>query len=170
MVAKKSASKPLRGKDLNDAIEVELKFMLDEGFESSPISKKAVHARITKKGYISSGLSVLSHKDRTDLIDHYINKQLDASCDDADINESFKAGRTVEGYKAARDKLKKENDVLKERLRINTEALVKIVHQIQMTNISVDNVLPEHLVAQLDESVPDYNSEFTPKFVQDEEW
>lgn len=152
-----------RGKSLDDLIQEELELMLTEGFEKSPISNKPLHARLKKKGFITAGLSILSKPHRTEMIGKYFNKQLDKTCDEADIKDNFVAGRTVEGYKARNKKLKEENTKLKNRLRINTQVLVDIVHNIEMTSISVDNILPEFLVAQLDESIPEYDKEFTSK-------
>ena len=66
----------LRGKQLDDEIEKELQLMLIEGFDKSPISPKALHDRLTRKGYISGGLSTLSSINRKKLINIYTSKRL----------------------------------------------------------------------------------------------
>jgi hypothetical protein len=66
----------LRGKQLDEVIEQELQMMLVEGFEKSPISHKALHSRLTAKGYISGGLSTLSSAERKKLISLYVSEQI----------------------------------------------------------------------------------------------
>lgn len=66
----------LRGKQLDEVIEQELQMILLEGFEKSPISHKALHSRLTAKGYISGGLSTLSSAERRELISMYISEQI----------------------------------------------------------------------------------------------
>ena len=66
----------LRGKQLDEVIEHELQMMLVEGFENSPISHKALHQRLTAKGYISGGLSTLSSAQRKKLISLYLSQQI----------------------------------------------------------------------------------------------
>ena len=66
----------LRGSELNEAIENELKEMVQEGIKKAPISNTALHKRLIAKGHIKGGLSTLSTKERKALIQKYTMEQL----------------------------------------------------------------------------------------------
>ena len=66
--------KKLSGEALNEAIESELRAMVREGYQLSPISNKSLHIRLKEKGIITGAVSTLTS--RRDIIEHYKKMQL----------------------------------------------------------------------------------------------
>lgn len=50
----------MRGRVLTAIMQAELDDMLSGGFDKSPITAAALHARLKKKGFIKGGLSTFS--------------------------------------------------------------------------------------------------------------
>lgn len=66
----------MRGNELDLKIEEELRKMLNEGFDETPISAKSLHRRLKNKGYVRGGLSTLSVPNRVEMIKAYREKQI----------------------------------------------------------------------------------------------
>lgn len=137
----------LRGNQLNEAIESELKEMLKEGIEVSPISHAALHQRLTAKGHIRGGLSTLSTKERKALIQLYIKEQLSP----LNLNEQEKQLYT---NRKTRQALLESNKALKEKvanleseLLQNTVTLIEIINRVKLkTNLDIDDLLAPNLI------------------------
>lgn len=140
----------LKGNELNEALENELKDMVQEGIEKAPISNTALHKRLIAKGYIKGGLSTLSTKERKALIQKYTTEQL------LPLNLNEKEEQLYVNKKT-RQALLDTNKGLKERiteleveLNKNTVTLIQIINQVKLkTNLELDDLLSPYLIYEL---------------------
>ena len=82
--------KKLSGEELNEAIETELRAMVREGYNVSPITNKALHSRLKEKRIVSGAISTLTS--RKHIIEHYKKMQLDEI--GGTFGESARSGAT----------------------------------------------------------------------------
>ncbi|MFT2116165.1 hypothetical protein, partial [Acinetobacter baumannii] len=116
----------LRGKQLDEVIEQELQIMLVEGFEKSPISHKALHSRLTAKGYISGGLSTLSSAERRKLISLYVSEQISPLNLKNKEQQLYVNKKTRQALTDTNKNLRIQIDDLESQLHQNTETLIVI--------------------------------------------
>lgn len=139
----------LRGKQLDDEIEKELQLMLIEGFDKSPISPKALHDRLIRKGYISGGLSTLSSINRKKLINVYTSKQIEELNLREKDKQNFVNRKTRQALINTNTNtyLREQIDVLEDQLDQNTNTLMDIIEEVKLrTNLKVDHLLAPHLL------------------------
>jgi hypothetical protein len=137
----------LRGKQLDDEIEKELQLMLIEGFDKSPISPKALHDRLTSKGYISGGLSTLSSINRKRLINIYTSKQIEELNLREKDQQDYVNRKTRQALINTNTYLRDQIDVLENQLNQNTKTLMNIIDEVKLrTNLKVDHLLAPHLL------------------------
>lgn len=140
----------LKGNELNEALENELKDMVQKGIEKAPISNTALHKRLIDKGHIKGGLSTLSTKERKALIQKYTTEQL------LPLNLNEKEEQLYVNKKT-RQALLDTNKGLKERiteleceLNQNTAVLIEIINQVKLrTNLELDDLLSPYLISGL---------------------
>lgn len=137
----------LRGKQLDEVIEQELQMMLVEGFEKSPISHKALHSRLTAKGYISGGLSTLSSSERKKLISLYMAEQISPLNLKIKEQQLYVNKKTRQALTNTNKNLRTQIDNLGVQLNQNTETLINIIEEVKLrTNLKIDHLLAPHLL------------------------
>lgn len=137
----------LRGKQLDDEIEKELQLMLIDGFDKSPISPKALHDRLIRKGYISGGLSTLSSINRKRLINIYTSKQIEELSLREKDKQNFVNRKTRQALINTNTYLREQIGVLEDQLDQNTNTLMSIIDEVKLrTNLKVDHLLAPHLL------------------------
>ncbi|QDB81955.1 hypothetical protein [Acinetobacter pittii] len=137
----------LRGKYLNDVIEQELQLMLLEGFEKSPISAKALHARLSLKGYLTGGLSTLSTPERKLLISTYVSQQIAPLHLKTKEQQLFINRKTRQALSNTNRSLRNQINSLEAQFNQNTEVLIDIIEEVKLkTNLKVDHLLAPHLL------------------------
>ncbi|MBP2543195.1 hypothetical protein [Acinetobacter guillouiae] len=137
----------LRGKQLDEVIEQELQMMLVEGFEKSPISHKALHSRLTAKGYISGGLSTLSSSERKKLISLYMAEQISPLNLKIKEQQLYVNKKTRQALTNTNKNLRTQIDDLGVQLNQNTETLINIIEEVKLrTNLKIDHLLAPHLL------------------------
>lgn len=140
----------LRGNELNEALENELKEMVQEGIEKSPISNTALHQRLTAKGYIKGGLSTLSTKERKVLIQKYITEQLLPLNLNEKEEQLYVNKKTRQALLDTNKGLKKRITELEDELNKNTVTLIEIINQVKLkTNLELDDLLTPYLISEL---------------------
>lgn len=137
----------LRGQELNEAIENELKSMVEEGIEQSPISHSSLHARLSAKGFIKGGLSTLSTAERKKLIQKYTTEQLlplNLKEKEQQLYVNKKTRQALlDTNQGLKDKIKK----LEHQLNQNSIALLEIINHVQLkTNLDLDELLAPYLI------------------------
>lgn len=141
----------LRGKELDEAIESELKLMLNEGIEKSPISNTALYNRLIAKGVIRGKLSTLSSPDRKALIQKYIREQLLPLDLNTKEQQQYVNNRTREALIQKNLEQKKEIAELKSDLNKNSAALIEMINIVKLkTNVPVDELLASYLIPDLE--------------------
>lgn len=137
----------LRGKKLNEVIEKELQLMLIEGFDKSPISNKALHTRLVKKGYIAGGLSTLSTTERKKMINLYISEQIASLGLNTKEKQLYTNKKTRQALIETNKKLRKQIEESDKSLHQNTETLIAIVEEVKLkSNLKIDHLLAPHLL------------------------
>lgn len=137
----------LRGKQLDEVIEHELQMMLVEGFENSPISHKALHQRLTTKGYISGGLSTLSSAQRKKLISLYLSQQISPLNLKIKEQQLYVNKKTRKALADTNKNLRILIDDLESQLHQNTETLINIIEELKLkTDLKIDHLLAPHLL------------------------
>ncbi len=137
----------LRGKQLDQVIEQELQMMLVEGFDKSPISHKALHTRLTAKGYISGGLSTLSSVERKKLINLYVAEQIAPLNLKTKEQQLYVNKKTRQALTDTNKNLRTQISDLESQLHQNTETLIDIIEDIKLrTNLKIDHLLAPHLL------------------------
>ena len=140
----------LRGKELDEAIENELKLMLEEGIEQSPITNTALHQRLLAKGLIRGKLSTLSSPDRKALIQKYIREQLLPLDLNTKEQQQYVNNRTREALIQKNLEQKNEISELKSDLNKNSAALIEMINIVKLkTNVPVDELLATFLIHDL---------------------
>lgn len=143
----------LRGKELDEAIESELKLMLNEGIEKSPISNTALYNRLIAKGVIRGKLSTLSSPDRKALIQKYIREQLLPLDLNTKEQQQYVNNRTREALIQKNLEQKKEIAELKSDLNKNSAALIEMINIVKLkTNVPVDELLASYLIPDLEKA------------------
>lgn len=141
----------LRGKELDAAIENELKLMLDEGIDQSRISNKALHDRLLAKGLIKGQLSTLSTPKRKELIQKYIKEQLLPLDLNTKEQQQYVNNRTRDTLIQKNLELQNEIAELKSDLNKNSAALVEMINIVKLkTNVPVDELLAPYLIPDLE--------------------
>ena len=141
----------LRGKELDEAIENELKLMLEEGIEQSPITNTALHQRLLAKGLIRGKLSTLSSPDRKALIQKYIREQLLPLDLNTKEQQQYVNNRTREALIQKNLEQKNEISELKSDLNKNSAALIEMINIVKLkTNVPVDELLAPYLIPDLE--------------------
>ena len=139
-----------RGKLLDEAIEKELQLMLAEGFETSPISHKALHNRLISKKIVSGGLSTLSTIERKNIIAHYIGEQLTPLKLRPKEKQQYVNGKTRDALTSKNAQLQTEIVSLKKILAENTTSLVKIINAVSAsTTVPVERLLAPHIIREM---------------------
>ena len=140
----------LRGNELNEALENELKDMVQEGIEKAPISNTALHQRLTAKGYVKGGLSTLSTPERKALIQKYTTEQLFSLNLNEKEEQLYVNKKTRQALLDANKGLKKRIAELEDELNQNTVTLIKIINQVKLkTNLELDDLLAPYLISEL---------------------
>lgn len=143
----------MRGKGLDTLIEYELQMMLVEGFDKSPISAKALHIRLKKKGFVKGGLSTLSTLERKSLIAAYIDRQLSPLNLRPKEKQQYVNRKTRQALLARNQQLQMEVVELREQLTQNTSSLIEIVKAVKInTVIPVESLLAVHVIRELRKS------------------
>lgn len=141
----------LRGKELDEAIENELKLMLEEGIEQSPITNTALHQRLLAKGLIRGKLSTLSSPERKKLIQKYIQEQLLPLDLNTKEQQQYVNNRTREALIQKNLDQKNEIAELKSDLNKNSAALIEMINIVKLkTNVPVDELLAPFLISDLE--------------------
>ena len=139
----------LRGNELNEALENELKDMVQEGIEKAPISNTALHKRLIAKGYIKGGLSTLSTKERKALIQKYTTEQLLPLNLNEKEEQLYVNKKTRQALLDTNKGLKERIAELEDELNQNTVTLVEIINQVKLkTNLELDDLLSPYLISE----------------------
>ena len=140
----------LRGSELNEAIENELKEMVQEGIKKAPISNTALHKRLIAKGHIKGGLSTLSTKERKALIQKYTMEQLLPLNLNEKEEQLYVNKKTRQALLDTNKGLKERIAELEDELNQNTVTLVEIINQVKLkTNLELDDLLAPYLISEL---------------------
>ena len=140
----------LRGSELNEAIENELKEMVQEGIKKAPISNATLHQRLVAKGYVKGGLSTLSTKERKALIQKYTMEQLLPLNLNEKEEQLYVNKKTRQALLDTNKGLKERITELENELNQNTAILVEIINQVKLrTNIELDDLLSPYLISEL---------------------
>ena len=139
----------LKGKELDEAIEKELRNMVSEGYSISPISNSSLYVRLKNIGVISGAISTLTS--RKHIIQTYKQKQLDEI--GGILGESAKQGSTQSRSELikANARLREQVEKSKSQLAQNTETLIEIVEHIKLTGAAqnIERVLSPYLIREL---------------------
>ena len=140
----------LRGSELNEAIENELKEMVQEGMEKAPISNTALHQRLVAKGYVKGSLSTLSTKERKALIQKYTKEQLLPLNLNEKEEQLYVNKKTRQALLDTNKGLKEKITELGNELNQNTAILIEIINQVKLrTNLELDDLLSPYLLSEL---------------------
>ena len=140
----------LRGSELNEAIENELKEMVQEGIKKAPISNTALHKRLIAKGHIKGGLSTLSTKERKALIQKYTTEQLLPLNLNEKEEQLYVNKKTRQALLDTNKGLKERITELEDELSQNTITLIQIINQVKLkTNLELDDLLAPYLISEL---------------------
>ena len=140
----------LRGSELNEAIENELKEMVQEGIEKAPISNATLHQRLVAKGYVKGGLSTLSTKERKALIQKYTTEQLLPLNLNEKEEQLYVNKKTRQALLDTNKGLKERITELENELNQNTAILIEIINQVKLrTNLELDDLLSPYLISEL---------------------
>ena len=140
----------LRGNELNEALENELKDMVQEGIEKTPISNTALHKRLITKGHIKGGLSTLSTPERKALIQKYTTEQLLPLNLNEKEEQLYVNKKTRQALLDTNKGLKERITKLEDELNQNTVTLIEIINQVKLkTNLELDDLLEPYLISEL---------------------
>ena len=140
----------LRGNELNEALENELKDMVQEGIEKAPISNNALHKRLIAKGHIKGGLSTLSTPERKALIQRYTTEQLLPLNLNEKEEQLYVNKKTRQALLDTNKGLKERITELEDELNQNTVTLIEIINQVKLkTNLELDDLLAPYLISEL---------------------
>jgi len=140
----------LRGNELNEALENELKDMVQEGIEKAPISNTALHKRLITKGHIKGGLSTLSTPERKALIQKYTTEQLLPLNLNEKEEQLYVNKKTRQALLDTNKGLKERITELEDELNQNTVTLIEIINQVKLkTNLELDDLLAPYLISEL---------------------
>ena len=140
----------LRGSELNEAIENELKEMVQEGIKKAPISNATLHKRLVAKGYVKGGLSTLSTKERKALIQKYTTEQLLPLNLNEKEEQLYVNKKTRQALLDTNKGLKERITELENELNQNTAILIEIINQVKLrTNLELDDLLSPYLISGL---------------------
>ena len=115
--------------------------------EKSPISHKALHSRLTAKGFISGGLSTLSSAERKKLISLYVSEQISPLNLKTKEQHLYVNKKTRQALTDTNKNLRTQIDNLESQLHQNTETLIDIIEEVKLrTNLKVDHLLAPHLL------------------------
>lgn len=139
----------LSGEELNEAIEVELRAMVREGYHVSPITNKTLHIRLKEKGIVSGSISTLTS--RKNIIEHYKKMQFDEI--GGTFGDSARSGATK-----SRAELIKTNATLriqveeaKDMVSQNTAVLLDVIQAIKAAGLhrNIERFLSPFLIREL---------------------
>lgn len=140
----------LRGTELNEVIEDELKGMVKEGIKKAPISNTALHKRLIAKGHIKGSLSTLSTSERKALIQKYTTEQLLPLNLNEKEEQLYVNKKTRQALLDTNKGLKKRIAELEGDLNQNTVTLIEIINQVKLkTNLELDDLLSPYLISEL---------------------
>ena len=140
----------LRGNELNEALENELKDMVQEGIEKAPISNTVLHKRLIAKGHIKGGLSTLSTPERKALIQRYTTEQLLPLNLNEKEEQLYVNKKTRQALLDTNKGLKERITELEDELNQNTVTLIEIINQVKLkTNLELDDLLAPYLISEL---------------------
>ena len=140
----------LRGNELNEALENELKDMVQEGIENAPISNTALYKRLIAKGHIKGGLSTLSTPERKALIQRYTTEQLLPLNLNEKEEQLYVNKKTRQALLDTNKGLKERITELEDELNQNTVTLIEIINQVKLkTNLELDDLLAPYLISEL---------------------
>ena len=141
--------KKLSGEELDAAIETELRAMVREGYNLSPITNKTLHSRLKEKGIISGAISTLTN--RKTIIKQYKKIQLN------EVGGTFGASARS-GATKSRAELIKANAVLrtqveeaKNMVSQNTAVLLDVIQAIKANGLhkNIERFLSPFLIREL---------------------
>ena len=139
----------LRGNELNEALENELKDMVQEGIEKAPISNTALPKRLIAKGHIKGGLSTLSTPERKALIQRYTTEQLLPLNLNEKEEQLYVNKKTRQALLDTNKGLKERITELEDELNQNTVTLIEIINQVKLkTNLELDDLLAPYLISE----------------------
>ncbi|WP_298809730.1 hypothetical protein [uncultured Psychrobacter sp.] len=140
----------LRGSELNEVIENELKEMVKEGIKKAPISNTALHKRLIAKEHIKGGLSTLSTPERKVLIQKYTTEQLLPLNLNEKEEQLYVNKKTRQALLDTIKGLKERITELEGELNQNTVTLIQIINQVKLkTNLEWDDLLAPYLISEL---------------------
>jgi hypothetical protein len=140
----------LRGSELNEVIENELKEMVQEGIKKAPISNTALHERLIAKEHIKGGLSTLSTKERKALIQKYTTEQLLPLNLNEKEEQLYVNKKTRQALLDTNKGLKERITELEGKLNQNTVTLIQIINEVKLkTNLELDDLLAPYLISEL---------------------
>ncbi|MGN5130073.1 hypothetical protein ACTG13_10555 [Aeromonas hydrophila] len=149
--------KKLSGEALNEAIESELRAMVREGYQLSPISNKSLHIRLKEKGIITGAVSTLTS--RRDIIEHYKKMQLDEI--GGTFGKSIRSGSTKSRAELIKSNasLRRQVEEAKSMVVQNTSVLIDIVHAVKAAGLhkNIERFLSPFLIRELQKSDNDKN-------------
>ncbi|TNH92856.1 hypothetical protein [Aeromonas sobria] len=139
----------MSGAELNEAIEAELRQMVREGYNVSPITNKTLHSRLKEKGVVAGSISTLTS--RKEIIEHY--KAMQLSEVRGIFGESARAGATKSRKELIQSNaaLRKEGDECKSMLAKNICTLINLVLAIKEEghHKNIERLLSPHLIREL---------------------
>ncbi len=141
--------KKLTGEDLNNAIEAELRAMVREGYNTSPITNKALHQRLKEKGILSGAISTLTS--RKNIIEHYKKMQLDEV--GGAFGESARSGATKSRSELikANANLRVQVEEAKSMVAKNTAVLIDVIQEIKASGLhrNIERFISPFLIREL---------------------
>ncbi|KFI11367.1 hypothetical protein IX95_14925 [Vibrio sp. B183] len=142
----------LKGKDLDKAIEAELKKMIEEGFEQSPISNKYLYDRLINKKIITGAISTLTN--RKQLIEEY--KTIQQANVGGVFGESLRSGSTKSRNELIKTNAKLREDIKKaeKQLADNTKSLIAMAKHIKFNGFAkdIERSMSPYLIRELNKS------------------
>ncbi|MBT0118282.1 MULTISPECIES: hypothetical protein [Vibrio] len=141
----------LRGKELDEKIELELIAMLDEGYERSPITQANLAVRLIDKKIISVKSTLTARKS---LIDKFAKDQINAV--DGVLGDTLRSTQSM-----SRKELEKVNanlndqiDKSRKMVQQNTKCIIQMVKTIRMqTKVrNIERCLSPYLIRELHKS------------------
>lgn len=139
----------MSGAELSEAIEVELRQMVREGYNTSPITNKSLHSRLKAKGIIAGAISTLTS--RKDIIEHYKTMQLNEV--KGALGESARAGATKSRSELIRSNAALRGQVEEARNMViqNTRVLIDVIQAIKAEGLhkNIERFLSPYLIREL---------------------
>lgn len=141
--------KKLSGEELDNAIEAELRAMVREGYNTSPITNKSLHLRLKEKGIVSGAISTLTS--RKNIIEHYKKMQLDEV--GGAFGDSARSGATKSRAELikANAKLRVQVEEAQVMVAQNTMVLIEVIQAVKANGLhrNIERFLSPFLIREL---------------------